>query len=87
MEKRDRFLLEQKLMSCWHVTDDLKDIADFVGDSSDIPAQPKDRMVNMLLGMHELYHIKFEQTMNLFAELIANGTIDDRNNNGNVRRF
>jgi len=75
MEKRDRFLLEQKLMECWHVTDDINTIAEYIGDNPDIPAKEKDKLLNMLVGMRELYHIKFEHTMDLFAELIRNGDI------------
>lgn len=75
MEKRDRFLLEQKLMDCWHVTDDVQAIAEFVAGCSDMSAETQDRLMNMLFGMRELYHIKFEQTMDLFAELIREGDI------------
>ncbi len=75
MRSRDRFLLEQMLMDCWHVTDDIDTISEYVGDSSDISAQGKDRLLNMLIGMRDLYHIKFEHTMDLFSELIKNGDI------------
>ena len=75
MEKRDRFMLEQKLMNCWQMTDDLDTIAEYIGDSSDINAQGKDRLLNMLIGMRDLYHIKFEHTMDLFNELVRNRTI------------
>jgi len=75
MEKRDRFLLEQKLMDCWHVTDDIDTVADYIGENSDIPARERDKLLNMLIGMRELYHLKFDRTLDLFAELIRNRTI------------
>ena len=39
MEKRDRFMLEQKLMDCWHVTDDIDTVAEYIGENTDIPAR------------------------------------------------
>lgn len=75
MEKRDRFLLEQKLMDCWHVTDDIDTVSEYVGESADISASDRDRLLNMLVGMRELYNLKFQHTMDLFAELIRNGDI------------
>lgn len=75
MEKRDRFLLEQKLMDCWHVTDDIDTVSEYVGENPDIPARERDRLMNLLIGMRELYHLKFENTMDLFSELVRNRTI------------
>jgi len=75
MEKRDRFMLEQKLMNCWQMTDDLDTIAEYVGDSDDISPQGKDRLLNLLIGTRELYQLKFEHTLDLFNELIRNGDI------------
>lgn len=75
MEKRDRFMLEQKLMDCWHVTDDIQTVAEFVATIEGIDAQSQDRLLNMLFGMRELYHLKFEHTMDLFSELIREGHI------------
>ena len=75
MEKRDRFLLEQKLMGCWHVTDDIDTVAEYIGENSDIPARERDRILNMLIGMRELYHLKFEHTLDLFSELVQKGDI------------
>lgn len=75
MEKRDRFLLEQKLMDCWHVTDDISTLAEYIGENSDIPARERDKILNILIGIQELYHLKFEHTMDLFAELVRNRTI------------
>ena len=75
MEKRDRFMLEQKLMDCWHVTDDIDTVAEYIGENVDIPARERDRILNMLIGMRELYHLKFDYTLNLFGELVQKGDI------------
>jgi len=75
MQKRDRFMLEQKLMDCWHVTDDIDTISEYVGENINIPANERDRLMNMLIGMRDLYHLKFDHTMNLFGELVKKGDI------------
>lgn len=77
MEPRDRFLLEQKLMNCWQITDDLNTLSHFISGNTDISVQAQDKLLNMLLGMTELYNLKFEHTMDLFSELVQNGTIKD----------
>ena len=70
MEKRDRFMLEQKLVDCWHVTDDIDTVAEYIGENPDIPARERDKLLNMLIGMRELYHLKFNRTLDLFSELV-----------------
>jgi hypothetical protein len=74
MEKRDRFLLEQKIMQCWNVTDDMDTISEYIADS-DISPVHQDQLLNMLFGMRTLYNQKFNSTMNLFSELVRNGDI------------
>lgn len=69
MEKRDRFLLEDYIMNCWNVTNDLATVAKYIGESSDIPNDRRIILSNMLVGMKELYDRKFEHLYNLFAEL------------------
>jgi len=75
MEKRDRFLLEDKIMQCWHVTDDLDTIAEYIADAEDIPTKHQDQLLNMLFGMRSLYNQKFTSMFNLFGELVHNKTI------------
>jgi hypothetical protein len=69
MEKRDRFLLEEYIMKCWHVTDDIETIEMFV-ESCDMNARDKDKLFNMLMGIRELYNQRFSQTFELFEDLI-----------------
>ena len=75
MRTRDRFLLEQMLMDCWHVTDDIDTISEYVGENVNIPANERDKLMNVLIGMRDLYHLKYDNTMKLFGELIKNGDI------------
>jgi hypothetical protein len=76
MQKRDRFLLEQMMMKCWHVTDDMDTISEYVANQySDIPTKHVDALLNMLVGMRTLYDQRFSNTMDLFAELIRKGDV------------
>jgi hypothetical protein len=76
MEKRDRFLLEQKIMQCWNVTEDLDAIADYIAENyADIPPKHQDQLLNMLFGMKALYNQKFNSMFDLFGELVHNRTI------------
>lgn len=75
MQKRDRFLLEEMLMQCWHVTDDLDTIASYVAAQRDIPAKHQDEIMNMLFGMKSIYNQRFSDTMDLFGELVNNADI------------
>jgi hypothetical protein len=70
MQKRDRFLMETYLMDCWHITDDLDVLAEYVGDTADISAKEKDTILNMLIGLKELYHLKHQRVFSLFEEMI-----------------
>jgi len=74
MQNRDRFLLEQHIMLCWNITDDLETISNYVADH-DIPVKHKDKVLNMLIGLRALYDQRFSDTMNLLEELIANKTV------------
>jgi hypothetical protein len=69
MQKRDRFLLEKYIMQCWHITDDLETISNYVADH-DIPVEHLDKILNMLIGLQALYNQRFSDTMNLFEELL-----------------
>jgi len=62
-----RFDLEQQIMDCWHVTDDLHVIFEYVMEAEDIDT---DKLANMLLGMKELYEMKFEKCFGTFEKLI-----------------
>ncbi len=69
MQNRDRFLLEQYIMQCWHITDDLETISNYVTDHN-IPVEHQDKILNMLMGLQALYTQRFSDTMNLFEELL-----------------
>ena len=61
-----RFDLEQQIMDCWRVTDDMKILTEEVmeGDFS------KDQICNVLIGLEQLYSIKFNKLFRTYEELL-----------------
>jgi hypothetical protein len=51
--------LEEQIMNCWNVVDDMKVYltADHIED---------DRVMNFLIGMAELYQVKFQKLWNTY---------------------
>lgn len=75
MEKFDGsdniFDLEQGIMSCWGMVDDVKEVNAYVGDSDffkGMAPEHEDKLMNLLLGLTELYQIKFERTFGIFQK-------------------
>jgi hypothetical protein len=58
----DRFDLEQQIMSCWNIVDELDYVTEMVTDNDDA--------MNVLMGLKALYTKKFEKLQNLFEEVI-----------------
>lgn len=56
MSKYNRFLHEQQLLECWTVTSDIETVMKAVLEKD----LPQDHLANILLGMKELYNLKFE---------------------------
>lgn len=56
----DRFDLEQNIMQCWNVTDDIQLYLDMY-DNMD-----EDQRMNYLIGLKQMYQMKFERLWNNF---------------------
>ncbi len=70
MKEPTRFTLEDQLMECWGVVDDLDMVY-----STEALYEDQDRMMNVLLGMQELYKIRFQRLFNTFEHLVHEGKI------------
>jgi hypothetical protein len=70
MKPPTRFTLEDQMLECWGVVDDL----DMVYHTEAL-YEDQDRMMNVLLGMQELYRIRFERLFGTFEHLIQEGKI------------
>ena len=66
---KTRFDLEDMLMKCWHVTDDIDLVADMVGDM-DIKAKDKDKLMNVLIGLKELYNARYNAMFVVFEDMV-----------------
>lgn len=67
----DRFDLEQHLMKCWNVTDDIALLNRSVLEKE----MTTDEISNCLMGMQHMYELKFNELFDTFSELVKDGTI------------
>lgn len=73
LESINRFDVEQGIMKCWQVVDDL-DI--FLSRYMDGKPMTEDEVANVLLGMKSLYELKFQQLFSDFEQCIKNGSLE-----------
>ncbi len=73
LDKIDRFDLEQDIMNCWQVVDDLKTFSRRYLDGAEMS---EDEVANVLIGIESLYQIKFEQLFGTFEQCIKNRQFD-----------
>ena len=67
----DRFDLEQQIMACWNITSDIDTLLEGVIESDMTP----DQIANILLGMKQLYELKFDKLFNTFEQLMQDDII------------
>jgi hypothetical protein len=60
-----RFDLEQNIMQCWNVTDDIQLYLD-MHDNMD-----EDQRMNYLIGLKQMYQMKFERCWNNFEQCVS----------------
>lgn len=70
LEQIDRFDLEQDIMNCWQVVDDLKAFSKRYLDGKQMT---EDEVSNILIGLYSLYQVKFENLFETFEQCIKNG--------------
>jgi hypothetical protein len=61
-----RFDLEQRILNCWQVVDDLKTVYTYHSDNKSLD----DDLANVLIGLQYLYQLKFEQLFKTFEDYI-----------------
>jgi uncharacterized protein YeeX (DUF496 family) len=67
----DRFDLEQQIMACWNITSDIDTLCEGVLESD----MTTDQIANILLGMKQLYELRFDKMFRTFEQLIQNRSI------------
>jgi hypothetical protein len=60
-----RFEVEQNIMDCWNVVDDIKTIF-----HSESLYTNEDEMQNVLLGLFSLYQLKFDKLFKSYEQLL-----------------
>ena len=67
-QQLDRFDLEQDIMKCWEVVDDIKNLR----QTNDRRTMTQDEVDNYLLGLETIYEIKFEKLFETFETIVDN---------------
>ena len=68
----DRFDLEQQMLDCWKIVDDIKLLDKNVLEGKvEGGNMTQDEISNYLLGLESIYDLKFQQMFNTFGELIS----------------
>lgn len=62
--KITQFDLEQEIMHCWQVVDDIKLYTEFEDSMSE------DQRMNTMIGLQQLYALKFEKLFNTFEHCV-----------------
>lgn len=73
---KDRFDLENEIHKCWNITEDLDMVIERILDSPSfdgIPAELADKIANLLIGMKELYDMRFETLWETFELMLKQG--------------
>jgi len=67
----DRFDLEQQIMNCWNIIEDIKLLDKNVLEGKIEGGNlTQDEISNYLLGLETIYNMKFEQMFATFSDLI-----------------
>jgi len=69
----DRFDLEQQIMKCWNVTDDMDLLYRRYYNTDDMT---KDDVANFLLGLITVYNCRFEEMFDTFSKLVKQRQLD-----------
>lgn len=67
---KNRFDLEEEIMKCWHITDDIDTVCNMI-EMTDLEPRDRDKLLNVLIGIRTLYDHKFSQTMETMSSLIV----------------
>jgi hypothetical protein len=66
----DRFDLEQEIMHCWNVVEDIRLLNKYVLEGTPEGGEfSKDRIANYLLGLETVYELKFQELWTTFEHL------------------
>jgi len=61
--------LEQHIVECWQLVDEVKLLYEQVMDKD--LHKDQDKLTNALIGLHTIYGMKFERAFNTYEEVLA----------------
>lgn len=68
----DRFDLEQQILDCWKIVDDIKlldkNVLEGTVEGGNLT---QDEISNYLMGLESIYDLKFQQMFDTFSKLIS----------------
>lgn len=69
---RDRFDLEQDMMNCWGITDDIQQLLELVdaGRYDSLSPSDTDELANILMGLKTVYEMRFGKMFDTFKDCI-----------------
>ena len=82
---KNRFDLENEIMDCWKVTDDINMVTKYFVDSpkwEGMSGELSDAMMNKYFAVAELYELKFQKLFDTFVECIPDLKDSIENNLG-----
>lgn len=71
MYNEARFELEQAIIACGNVNDDIEILLEALLDEN----ADKERVANALIGMRELHEMRCKRTFDIFSAMIRDGLI------------
>jgi hypothetical protein len=66
----DRFDLEQQILSCWNVVDDIKTLIEQRQTGGELN---EEQLINYLRGLEAIYQVKFNKMFDTFEKCISVG--------------
>jgi hypothetical protein len=71
MKEKTRFDLEQEIMGCWNIVDEMKVLIDKWDRITE------DEKLNILIGLSSLYQLKFDTMFNTFENCVRRRDFND----------
>jgi len=65
-----RFKLEEHIMDVWRITHELSTLSEYVIESGESAIAKQDKVSNMLIGLEQLYEVKFDNLWRQFEKMI-----------------
>lgn len=71
--------LEDQIMKTWHVVDDIACLSEYVMED---PSLTKDQIANTLIGLEQLYKMRFDKLFRTYEEVCAEYYKNRKRNEG-----